>query len=329
MAKHTVNSPIGLEHARTVFSLCGLIGVSEAMQNLCRKILKIAHLDFSILITGESGTGKELCARSIHQLSPRNAGPFIPVECTSLPHGLAEAELFGHRRGAFTGAIAAQPGLFKAANGGTIFLDEIGDLDFGLQGKLLRVIEERQVRAIGATRPESIDVRIVSATNQDLGSAVRAGAFRRDLYFRLNVVQVTVPPLRERREDIEPLIDWMLHRFSPSGTTIPKLSAEARIALLSYSWPGNVRELGNVMQGAIALSNDALIQVSDLPDALRVASILRESSHSTHGRLRYLEQEAIYQAIAECCGNKIKAAEKLGIGKTTLYRRLRRYQGRE
>ena len=325
MAEFPANSPFDPVRARRVFSHFGLIGISEAIQSVYRKILKIAHLDIPVLITGETGTGKELCARSIHQLSPRATGPFVPVECTSLAPGLVEAELFGHKRGAFTGAIKEQPGLFKTANGGTIFLDEVGDLALPLQAKLLRTLQERQVRAVGATRLEPVDVRIVSATNGDLPFAVRSGAFRLDLFFRLNVVQIKIPPLRERAEDMELLLDWMLRRFTAPGLRVVKLSQEVRAALLSYSWPGNVRELANVLQGAIALSNGAIIELSDLPDTIQYASFTRASSYLTRGRLQDLEEATIYQTIAECGGDKLQAARKLGIGKTTLYRKLREY----
>ena len=246
--------------------LAQLLGKSRAMQKVFELITKIHSVKTSVLITGESGTGKELVARALHSEGTRAKLPFVAVNCGAIPEELMESELFGHKRGAFTGAIADTLGLFQEADGGTLFLDEIGELSLGLQVKLLRALQERKVKQVGATDELEVDVRVIAATNRDLEAEVARGAFRADLYYRLNVIELRLPPLRHRREDIPLLADHFLRRFSAEHNRTSRLSIEAMRRLESYEFPGNVRELENIIERAVALSSSALIGVTDLPE---------------------------------------------------------------
>jgi len=306
-----------------------LLGSSPAMQKLFRMIVKVSQSHYPVLIVGESGTGKELVARSIHQSGPLRVKPFLPVDCSALVPTLIESELFGYVRGAFTGAMRTKEGLLEAAQGGIVFLDEIAELPVDLQAKLLRALQEREVRPVGSTRRVKFDARIIAATNLDLETAVQQGTFRKDLYFRLNVVTLKLPPLRERKSDIPLLVNHFLEKFARGERSRPALSQEAVDCLMAYDWPGNVRELENCIERAVALGSGPVIHVQDLPTNLqnprRAASVLAEGSEQVLP-LRDLERQAILRAVTEARGDKLLAARRLGIGKTTLYRKLKEYR---
>jgi DNA-binding NtrC family response regulator len=307
-----------------------LVGQAPEMEKLYRMIAKAAHSTHTVLILGESGTGKELVARSIHSSSPLGEQPFIPVDCGSLVPTLIESELFGYVRGAFTGAVRAKDGLMAAAEGGTIFLDEVGELPVDLQAKLLRAIQEKEIRPVGGTRPVPINVRILAATNRDLEAAVQQGKFRRDLYFRLNVLTLRVPPLRERKQDIPLLIGSVLERINRSAETQHTFGDEALRLMVSYDWPGNVRELENCVECACTTSSLPTIQIADLPSPLRnfqgqMKPSKGDSDPEAITPLDQLEKQAILHAIEVLQFDKLEAARQLGIGKTTLYRKLKTY----
>lgn len=313
------------EQLRTRPGFGGLIGVSAKMQRVYKMLEKVSQHNYPVLILGESGTGKELVARSIHFLGVRQNKPFVPVDCSGLVPTLIESELFGYVKGAFTGAQHSRTGLLETANGGTVFLDEIGDLPVDLQAKLLRALQEREIRPVGATDRLRIDVRIIAATNRDLESAIRAGAFRQDLYFRLNVVQVKLPPLRERKSDIPLLVSFFLEKFSDPQRPIRTISEDAMRRLMTYDWPGNVRELENAVERAVALGSGPILHIADLPSNLQQGSsdTLLESNELT--TLEEMERRFILRALRETNGDKLAAARLLGIGKTTLYRKLKQY----
>jgi len=305
-----------------------LVGTSAKMQRLYKLILKASQGRYSVLIAGESGTGKELVARSIHYLGPNRDKPFCPIDCAGLVPTLIESELFGYVRGAFTGAVRSKQGLLEVAAGGTLFLDEIAELSVDLQAKLLRAIQEREIKPVGSTQRIPIDVRVIAATNRELDLAMREGRFRQDLYYRLNVLTLKLPPLRERKTDIPLLINHFIERFSDPDRPIKGVSEEAMTRLMSYDWPGNVRELENVIERAVALGAGAVIHTVDLPTNLQTSPLPNASSLSPEGiiPLRELEKRAILRALEELGGDKMMAARLLGIGKTTLYRKLREYQ---
>ena len=313
------------EQLRTRPGFGGLIGVSAKMQRVYKMVEKVSQHNYPVLILGESGTGKELVARSIHFLGVRQNKPFVPVDCSGLVPTLIESELFGYVRGAFTGAQHARTGLLEAGNGGTVFLDEIGDLPVDLQAKLLRALQEREIRPVGATERVRIDLRIIAATNRDLESAIRAGTFRQDLYFRLNVVQLKLPPLRERKSDIPLLVNFFLEKFSDPQRPIRTISEDAMRRLMAYDWPGNVRELENAVERAVALGSGPILHIADLPSNLQQGSSenLLESNELT--TLEEMERRFILRALRETNGDKLAAARLLGIGKTTLYRKLKQY----
>ena len=310
-------------------SLGDLIGESPAIREIFALIKKVTNSSSSVLITGESGTGKEVIARTLHYSGNRAEQPFVPINCTAIPEGLLESELFGHVRGAFTGAHASKQGLFVKANGGTLFLDEIGDMNLALQGKLLRVLQDREVRPVGGTEVEKLDVRIITATNKDLNAEMEAGNFREDLYYRLNVIPIHVPPLRERPQDVLPLANAFVAKHSPDE---PRSISRAGLQhLASYWWKGNVRELENVIERALALSEATQIGLEDLP-LDPVKSEQREKSPTDLAglaaeqrlTLRELEFQYIDEVMRITGGNKVHAAKILGVDRKTLYRRAER-----
>jgi two-component system response regulator HydG len=308
----------------------GMVGRSPEMEKLYRIIAKVASSRHPVLIHGESGSGKEMVARAIHFTGPYRDKPFIPVDCGALVPTLLESELFGYVKGAFTGAVRPKEGLLSIASGGTIFLDEIAEMPVELQAKLLRALQEKEIRPVGSTKPSPIDVRMVAATNRDLEIAIHQGSFRRDLYFRLNVVSLRLPALRERKEDIRLLVDYFLERLSRSNGVRYSISTEAMKQLLVYDWPGNVRELENCLERASAMSSGPILNVYDLPSQIQNSS-LQVIPISTTGAnpgivpLSELERQAIVAALNQLQGDKLMTAKMLGIGKTTLYRKLREY----
>ncbi|MFA6688539.1 MAG: sigma-54-dependent transcriptional regulator [Sphaerochaetaceae bacterium] len=304
-----------------------IIGKSQKIVRLMEVVQQIAPTKASVLITGESGVGKELIADAIHDLSNRSDGPFIKVHCAALTESLLESELFGHEKGAFTGAISQKKGRFELANGGTIFLDEIGEIDAATQVKLLRVLQEKQFERVGGETTITVDVRVVSATNRNLQEEIAKGNFREDLYYRLNVVQLEVPPLRERKEDIALLMTDFLRTFSDeNGKQIEGFSNRARNALYKYDWPGNIRELRNCIESAVVMARGKLIELEDLPPAVAGAESEAQLSLPVGITLEQAEKELIVNTIAHCGGNKTKAAEVLGIGRKTLHRKLQEYK---
>ncbi len=313
------------EQLRTRPGFGGLIGVSAKMQRLYKMIEKVSQHNYPVLVLGESGTGKELVARSIHFMGVRQKKPFVPVDCSGLVPTLIESELFGYVKGAFTGAQHGRTGLLETGNGGTVFLDEIGDLPVDLQAKLLRALQEREIRPVGATDRVRIDIRIIAATNRDLESAIRTGGFRQDLYFRLNVVQLKLPPLRERKSDIPLLVSAFLEKFSDPQRPIRTISEDAMRRLMAYDWPGNVRELENAVERAVALGSGPILHMGDLPSNLQQGGSDRSLDSDELTTLEEMERRAILRALRETNGDKLAAARLLGIGKTTLYRKLKQY----
>jgi two-component system NtrC family response regulator len=304
----------------------GVVGESGRMQEVLSLVRRVAGSDATVLIRGESGTGKELIAKAIHAASPRAGGPLVRVNCAALPETLLESELFGHERGAFTGAVAARKGRFEAADGGTIFLDEIGDLPPHLQVKLLRVLQEREIERLGSSRPVAVDVRVLAATHRDLEAQLRAGRFREDLYYRINVVTISLPPLRDRREDIPPLLDHFVARFArKNGKAVRGLTHEAREALLRYDYPGNVRELENLVERAVVLTRDDVIGLGDLPLSLAAEAPEPEGPPSLPAAVEGLERRLIREALARADGVQTAAADLLGISERVLRYKLRKY----
>jgi DNA-binding NtrC family response regulator len=311
------------------YALGNIVAKSQAMRDVVHLIERIAGSTASVLLTGESGTGKELVARAIHYASPRKADPFVAVNLAAVPETLIESELFGHKKGAFTDARADKAGLFVEADGGTLFLDEIGELALPLQAKLLRVLQEHEVRPLGATKTQRVDVRVVAATNRKLEDMLTTGDFREDLYYRLNVIQVDLPPLRSRPDDVAPLAERILAslgaKASPPRTF--RLAADAEAQLLAYHWPGNVRELMNVLERGATLSQGDVVRADDLPTQVRerrptdmlAAAVARRLS------LAELEREYIERVLEEEAGNKTRAAQRLGLDRKTLYRKLDEY----
>jgi two-component system response regulator HydG len=303
----------------------GLVGESEAMQKVLGAIDKAASTVATVLITGESGTGKELVARAIHYRSDRASSPFVPVNCGGIPESLLESELFGHVKGAFTGATESRAGFFQTADGGTIFLDEISETSLSMQVKLLRVLQEKEVCMVGSSKTRRVDVRIIAATNKDLLSLVNKGVFREDLFYRLNVITIGIPPLRERGDDILLLINYVIKKYATElGKPTPRFSERALQVLSQYQWPGNVRELENVIQRLIIMSEDELIEVPDLPSLMRFSALRVPGLNRT---LAEVEVEHIGNVLASVDGNKTKAAEVLGIDRKTLREKLKSMQG--
>jgi DNA-binding NtrC family response regulator len=314
------------EQLRSKPGFGGMIGVSARMQRVYKMIEKVSQHEYPVLILGESGTGKELVAKSIHYSGKRKERPFAPVDCSSLVPTLIESELFGYVKGAFTGAMQSKQGLLEAAQGGTLFLDEIGDMPVDLQAKLLRALQEREVKPVGSTERRHINIRIIAATNRDLESAIRTGAFRQDLYFRLNVVQIKLPPLRERKSDIQLLVVSFLEKFSDPQGPARTISDDAMRRLIAYDWPGNVRELENAIERAVAMGSGPIVHVGDLPSNLHYPSGERVPDKDELLPMEELERRAILRTLRETAGDKLAAARMLGIGKTTLYRKLKQYQ---
>ena len=303
-----------------------LIGGSAAMQRVKEIIGKVAVTDSPVLIEGESGTGKELVAAAIHRLSARAKGPFIPVNCSAIPRDLLESEFFGHVRGAFSGAVADAVGLFRGANEGTIFLDEIAELPPELQVKLLRVLQEMQVRPVGSTKAYPVDVRVIAATYRNLEQAMQAGSFRQDLFYRLNVIRIQLPPLRERREDIPALVNHFLRRFSKRfRREIRGISPDALNALMTYDFPGNVRELENLIERAFAMGAREQITLADLPSLAARPLVAPAVATKAVPTLAEVEKELILRALAVFDNDKEEAARALGISRRTIYRRLKEY----
>lgn len=302
-----------------------LVGMSPKMQKVYGLIDKISFGSPTVLIEGESGTGKELTANVIHNNSDRRNGPFIPINCGAIAEGLLESELFGHVKGAFTSAARDSIGLFKAADGGTIFLDEIAEVSTAVQVSLLRVLQEKKVRAVGDTQETEVNVRVIAATNKKLDEAIRAKTFREDLYYRLNVISITMPPLRDLREDIPLLVRHLIDKHKhPGAPALPEVSPQAMQVLKGYHWPGNVRQLENVIQRAFALGVKDVLDVHDLPN-----EIVRQSDKSVTAdvnlNLQEIEKKTIRQALQKANGNKAEAAKLLGINTTTVYRKMTKY----
>jgi DNA-binding NtrC family response regulator len=310
-----------------------IIGQSQTMQKVFETIAQVSDLPANLLIEGESGTGKEIIARAIHFNSSRATGPFVPVNCAAIPENLLESELFGYVRGAFTDARRDRRGLFQEASGGILFLDEISEIPLGLQAKLLRVLEDKEVRPLGTNQAEKADARVVSASNQRLEECVRAGRFRQDLFYRLNVIRIELPPLRERREDIPLLVNHFIEKFAPEAKRrLEGIHPEALAALKSYDWPGNIRELEHMIERAVLLGKGAAIALEDLPvdlvargeGAFVVAQALAKDLS-----LHELEREYIARVLERTHGNKTEAARILGVDRTTLYRKLEEYKFKE
>lgn len=302
-------------------SVSGLIGQSDAFQKALALVPKAASSAATVLITGESGTGKELIARAIHYSSDRGAAPFVPVNCGGIPEGLVESELFGHVKGAFTGAVTTRAGFFITADGGTIFLDEISELTPPMQTKLLRVLQSGEVQMVGADKPRRIDARIIAATNKDLHAMVAKGTFREDLYFRLNVITIFVPPLRDRGDDVLLLVSHFARKFArEADRPTPSFTDRALNALRAYPWPGNVRELENIVQRLIVMGEGSVIDVADLPPSMRYTV---GPSAGVDRTLAEVEAEYIRNVLASVRGNKTHAAKILGIDRKTLRQKLR------
>ncbi|HET8546972.1 MAG TPA: sigma 54-interacting transcriptional regulator [Bryobacteraceae bacterium] len=298
-----------------------MIGESEGMRRLCQMIRRLARGNSTVLIRGESGTGKELVARAIHRNGSRAAMPFVAINCAAVTETLLESEFFGHEKGAFTGAVTQKKGRFEVANGGTVFLDEIGELAPGLQAKLLRVLQEHEFERVGGTRSIRVDIRVIAATNRDLESAMRSGGFRPDLFYRLNVVTLDTPPLRERREDIPLLAAFFAQRSArAAGTRVTGLSDRARACLLAYDWPGNIRELENAIERAVVLGTTDMILAEDLPEAIVEAEPPQSATGSYHEAIRETKKRLVIDALDRARGNFTEAARLLDVHPNYLHR---------
>jgi len=317
------------------YHLRNIIGSSAAMRKVYDQIEKVLGSEITVFIAGESGTGKELVAKAIHHASLRSDGPFIDVNCAAIPEGLQESELFGHEKGAFTGAVATHPGKFEQASGGTIFLDEVGEMSPSAQARLLRVLQERVLQRVGGTQTIELDVRVVSASNRDLSAMVEEGAFRQDLFYRLVVFPIALPPLRDRREDIPQLVEHFLEKYArDAGKKVTSVEAEAMDALVNHGWPGNVRELENVIHRMLLVTAGLELKLVDLPPGIAAEPFSAlPSAPSVVGTagmsLEELEREAITRAMENNRGNLSDVARQLGIGRSTLYRKLEQYGLRE
>jgi DNA-binding NtrC family response regulator len=324
LSRHLLRRQMESQAARDKASGVRLpLGASRAMHQVRQLVERVAETDASVVLLGESGTGKGMIARLIHSLSRRREGPFLDVNCAALAPQLLESELFGHERGAFTDARERKLGLLEAAHGGTVFLDEVADMDLAVQSKLLKAIEDRRFRRLGGVREIQVDVRLIAATHRDLKQEVAAGRFRQDLYYRLNVFQITLPPLRERVEDIVPIAEAFIAELNPVlGRKVQGLSPEAVRILEAYSWPGNIRELRNVIERAMILARGELIRPEHLPREIRP----QRAGESGPLSLAEVEAAHIRKVVEQCGGNLKKAAELLGIARSTLYEKLARYR---
>ncbi len=323
----------------------GIIGQSAALDDVFRVLAKVAPTDTTVLVTGESGTGKELLVRALHKNSPRASKPFVPINCGAIPKELLESELFGHEKGAFTHAVRSRPGRFELADGGTVFLDEIGEMDLSLQVKILRFIQEKEFERIGGSRSQKVNVRVIAATNRDLEKEVEAGNFREDLYYRLNVIPIVLPPLRTRGGDVLLLAEYFLKKFAQKNPGhLLKISARASELLMGYSWPGNVRELENFMERMTILCEGQEIMPEDLPDKILTAGGMEPADRSVMPRsfewpglrnmeekkmslkefLDKIEENLLLEALKNAEGVKNQAAEILGIKRTTLIEKLKK-----
>ncbi len=313
------------------YGIGNIIGNSYGIQRVIQQIRQVAPARASVLVTGESGVGKELVAHAIHNLSPRKRGPFVRINCGAIPESLVESELFGHEKGAFTGAIAAKKGKFELADKGTLFLDEIGELPLSMQVKLLRFLEAQEFERVGGTRTHRIDARVIAATNSELADRVKDATFREDLYYRLKVVSIQVPPLRERKEDIPLLIDHFLNELCKANNKRPmNLEQDALDALVRYPWPGNVRELKNFLEGLVVMSTRKDIKLDDLPSYIRMEGADTEYLPFPKGMsLKELERQAILTTLARNANNRNETARELGISLRTLFRRLGEYKYKE
>jgi len=327
------NKKIEIENERlhvqldTKYGLENIIGRSPAMQEVFDTIRQVAQSRATVLIQGESGTGKELVAKAIHQLSPRSKAPFIPVHCAALSQNLLESELFGHEKGAFTGAMERRIGRFEKSDSGSLFLDEISEIDASVQVKILRALEERQIERVGGDKLINVDTRLIAATNKDLKKMVEEGTFREDLFYRLYVVVITLPPLRDRQDDILLLLSHYLALFNKeNGKNIEGFTAAAVDALSGYRWSGNVRELRNVVERMVVLSRKKLLDISDIPASIRDQSISVDARIDADLTVDEMEKRMIIQALEKTGGNRTKAAEKLGISRRTLHRKINEYQ---
>lgn len=324
--KEAIEKSKGLRKKETLESpFPEIIGKSKVMQEIFYIMEMVAESNANVLITGESGTGKELVARAIHRKSLRNEKPFVIVDCTTIPENLLESELFGHEKGAFTGATERKIGLIELANEGTVFLDEIGELPMSLQKKLLRFLQEKEIQRIGGTQRIKVDVRVISATNRDLEKAVAEGTFREDLFWRLNVVRINLPPLRERKEDIPLLVNHFLHKFSKENNKpIPQLEPEVMDALINYDWKGNIRELANVIERSVVLSPSGLISLKYLPKRIQEVTGWTDSSNKSLN-LMEIEKSVILKALNSTGWNQTKAAEILGISRKQLRTKMKHH----
>jgi two-component system, NtrC family, response regulator AtoC len=322
------------DRVNTEMELNGIVGSSSKIQDVLRMVARLKDTRTPVLITGESGTGKELAARAIHYRGSFAKRPFVAVDCGALVPTLIESELFGYEKGAFTGASKSKEGLFQTASGGTIFLDEIGELPLEMQAKLLRVLQEKEVRPVGSNQKIKVDVRVIAATNRDLESAYKEGSFRKDLYFRLNVVTLHLPALRERKSDIPTLVHYFLDKFAPGK--LVTISAAAMECLLQYEWPGNVRELENAVERAVALGSQDTLELLDLPPAVRdgreprpvggqPVMVAARTSTASGTDLEEIERVTIQRVFEQVNGDKMRAGKMLGISRATLYRKLKRY----
>jgi len=313
------------------YSFENIIGRSPEMLEVFSLVEQVAPSQASILITGDSGTGKELIAQAIHQRSPRRSGPFVKVSCAALPETLLESELFGHERGAFTGALSRRAGRFEAAAGGTVFLDEVGDIPPGMQVKLLRFLQERQFERLGGNRTLTVDVRVISATHRDLAQLIREGAFREDLYYRLNVIEIHLPAIRERRPDIPLLADFFVHKFAAAnGKRVAGLTEETLAAFMAYSWPGNVRELEHAVERAVILARDEKLDLTLFPSLPREQPVAKSRSGPAvpGASLEEIEMEAILRTLEAAGGSTTRAAGILKISPRTIQYKLKQYRSR-
>jgi DNA-binding NtrC family response regulator len=306
------------------YDFSSVIGESPALKAILDEVKKVADAKSNILLLGETGTGKELFARVIHHNSSRSGMPFVPINCSAIPENLLETELFGHVRGAFTGAVATKKGILEEAEGGTVFLDEIGDMSLALQAKLLRVIEDQVIRPVGSTKGTKVDIRFVTATNRDLKAAVREGTFREDLYYRINVISLQIPPLRERKEDIGALVRYYLGRYSQEmGKQVKEISAEAMDVLMGYEWAGNVRELQNVIERAILISDGSMIRPEHLPEGIKVLASFQQQSFERKLSIEDYTKAFIMRYQTDC--NEQQLADMLGITRKSLWEKRKKW----